>query len=209
MLKQGTNDVVLPGIAVAFVGGEVVYHKLPSGYTGCEYVRGNADAYFETLLHLDSESEVVADLQFEGVAGNVYGCFSGTNANNNFSLYAGASSTNGYIRYDGEMERAFRPVNGIRYTIIHNKNGFWANGEQQCTAFSTSAFSCDAPFTVGSLSGSTSAKFKGRMYRMTVKKGGQTVLDLVPCKNSSNVYGMYDVVGRMFYTSAGTDFSGG
>ena len=31
----------------------------------------------------------------------------------------------------------------------------------------------------------------------------------VPAQNSSNVYGLYDTIGQMFYTSAGTAFSGG
>ncbi|MBP5727492.1 MAG: hypothetical protein J6Y48_10515 [Clostridia bacterium] len=207
MLKQGTNDVVLPGIAVAFVGGEVVYHKLPSGYTGCEYVRGNANAWFSTGLYMTSEGEVIADLQYEGSAGNTYGCYTGSSASDNFCLYAGSSS-NGYIRYNGQLARAFTPSSGTRYKIIHNKDGFWANGTQQAQAFTASTFTCSSPFMVGQLSGSTSAKFKGRIYRLTVKENGVVVMDLVPAKNSSDVYGLYDVIGRQFYVSEGTDFTG-
>lgn len=209
MLKQGTNSVKLPGIALAFAGGDVVYHSLPSGYTEANYVRGNANAWFETELYMTSEGEVIADLQYEGSSGNTYGCYSGSAATNNFCLYAGSPSSSAYIRYNGEVVRAFTPANGTRYKIIHNKNGFWANGTQYANAFSTATFTCTEHFMVGQLSGSTSAKFKGRIYRITVKDNGQTVMDLVPCKNSSNVYGLYDVVGRHFYDSDGTAFTGG
>lgn len=209
MLKQGTNNVKLHGIAVAFANGDVVYHSLPSGYTEVNYVRGNANAWFETDLYMTSDSEVIADIQFEGSAGNTYGCYSGSSASNNFCLYAGSPSTSAYIRYNGEVERAFTAVNGTRYKTIHNKNGFWANGVQYAEAFSENTFTCTEHFMVGQLSGSTSAKFKGRIYRLTVKDKGQTVMDLIPCKNGSDVYGMYDVVGRHFYASAGTAFTGG
>lgn len=209
MLKHGTNAVTLPGVLVVYAHGDVVYHALPAGYIECEYVRSNANAWFETPIHMTSESEVIADLQFEGSAGNVYGCYSGSAAKDNLCLYGGSASSNGYIRYNGEVERAFKPTAGTRYVISHSKNGFFANGVQQCGAFSEATFTCASPFLVGQLSGSSSAKYKGRIYRITVKTDGITVLDLVPCRNSSNVYGMYDVVGRAFYQSAGTAFSGG
>ena len=209
MLKHGGDTVTLPGIVAAVAGGEVVYHKLPTGYTEVNYVRSNANAYFTTGLYLTSESEVTADIQFEGSGGNTYGCFSGTSASDNFCLYAGSSSSDAYVRYDGEVERVFRPTSGTRYKLRHNKNGFWVDGTQLAQAFTAASFTCSNPFCVGTLSGSTSAKLKGRVYRLTVKTSGNVVMDLVPAQNSSSVYGLYDVIGQTFYTSAGTAFSGG
>lgn len=209
MLMHGTDIVTLPGIVAAVAGGNTVYHKLPTGYTAANYVRSNANAYFTTGLYLNSESEVSADIQFENAGGNTYGCFSGTNAGDNFCLYAGSSSSDAYIRYNGEVARVFRPTSGTRYKIIHNKNGFWVDGSRIAQAFSEAEFTCSNPFCVGTLSGSTSAKLKGRIYRLTVRKNGAVVMDLVPAQNSGSVYGLYDVIGRQFYTSAGTAFTGG
>lgn len=209
MLKQDGNTVTLPGIVAAVANGEVVYHKLPTGYTAANYVRSNANAYFTTGLYLTSESEVTADMQFENAGGNTYGCFSGTNAGDNFCLYAGSASSDAYVRYNGEVARVFRPTSGTRYKLRHNKNGFWVDGTQLAQAYSEAEFTCSNPFCVGTLSGSTSAKLKGRVYRLTVRTNGAVVMDLVPAQNSSNVYGLYDTIGQMFYTSAGTAFSGG
>ena len=208
MLKHGTDTVTLPGIAAAVAAGSTVYHKLPSGYTAANYVRSNANAYFTTGLYLNSESEVSADIQFENAGGNTYGCFSGTNANDNFCLYAGSASSDAYIRYNGEVARVFRPTSGTRYKIIHNKNGFWVDGSRIAQAFSEAEFTCSNPFCVGTLSGSTSAKLKGRIYRLTVRNNGAVAMDLVPAQYSGT-YGLYDVIGRQFYMSAGSAFTGG
>ena len=209
MIKQGTNTIAkIPGTLVAYVGGDVVYHALPTGYTECSYVRGNANAYFETNLYLTNDSEVICDVQYEGSAGNTYGCYTSSSANDNFCLYGGASSGDAYIRYNGELLRAFRATSGTRYKLKHNAGGFWVNGTNVGT-FNTATFTCTAPFVVGNLSNSTAAKLKGRIYRLTVKESGQTVMDMVPCTNSNSVYGLYDVVGRQFYASSGTAFTGG
>ena len=211
MIKQGTSGIVLPGISCAYIGGDPVYHKLPSGYTECSYVRSNANAWFATNLYLTSKSEVIADLQFEGSAGNVYGCYTGSNASDNFCLYAGSASSDAYIRWDGHLYRAFRPTSGTRYKIRHSWNGFVVDGTAETNPFTDnpdSVFTCANPFYVGNLANSSAAKLKGRIYRLTVKTNGGVVMDLVPCQNSSNVCGLYDVIGRTFYQSQGTAFTG-
>lgn len=209
MLKIGSDTVNPAGIKAAYAGADLVYVKLPSGYARCNYVRSNVNAYFTTGLYLNSESVVVADLQFENAGGNTYGCFSGTNASDNFCLYAGSSSSDAYVRYNGEVARVFRPTSGTRYKLIHSKDGFFVDGTQVAQAFSAATFTCSNPFCVGTLSGSSSAKLKGRVYRLTVTENGGVKMDLIPCQNSNSVYGLYDLIGGTFYQSAGTAFSGG
>ena len=41
----------------------------------------------------------------------------------------------------------------------------------------------------------------GTLYYFKLFVGGTLVRDLIPCKNSNNVVGMYDVVNNVFYTS--------
>lgn len=43
---------------------------------------------------------------------------------------------------------------------------------------------------------------KGKLYNMTVNYNGDLVRNLVPCKNSSNIAGLYDLVNDVFYSSA-------
>ena len=40
-----------------------------------------------------------------------------------------------------------------------------------------------------------------KLYYFKLFVGGTLVRDLIPCKNSNNVVGMYDVVNNVFYTS--------
>lgn len=208
MLKIGSEGIQVPGLLAAYVGDQIVHCGLPSGYTRANYVRGNANAHFATSLYLNQDCEVIAVIQFEGSAGNTYGCFSGTSASDNFCLYAGATASDAYIRYNGQVVKAFKATNGTRYKLIHNRNGFWANGAKLADAFTASTFTCSNPFCVGTLSGSTSAKLKGRIYSIVVKEGSATRMALIPAKNSSDVYGLYDAVGRQFYSSEGTAFTG-
>ena len=52
---------------------------------------------------------------------------------------------------------------------------------------------------------------KATIYSLTVVKNGDTVRDLVPCKrDSDSVYGLYDLINNVFYTSPnGNNFIGG
>ena len=51
----------------------------------------------------------------------------------------------------------------------------------------------------------------GKCWYLKIYDHNKVLLrDLVPCKNSNNIVGMYDIVNDVFYTNAGTDnFIGG
>ena len=53
--------------------------------------------------------------------------------------------------------------------------------------------------------------FNGKIYSVKIYDANSALLaDFVPCKNSGNVAGLYDLVGDSFYASAsGTDFTAG
>ena len=58
--------------------------------------------------------------------------------------------------------------------------------------------------------GSTQWGVTGRLYRVIMTLDGRTVWCGIPAKNSSNVAGLYDVIGNTFYPSAtGTPFTAG
>lgn len=63
-----------------------------------------------------------------------------------------------------------------------------------------------ALFTADSQTASSSNyHFNGKVYRATVYRSGEKVLDLVPCfRKSDNEIGVYDTVGDTFYTNSGT-----
>lgn len=56
----------------------------------------------------------------------------------------------------------------------------------------------------------SSYRFIGQLYKLVVKENGVVVKNYVPCKNSNNVYGLYETVNGTFLTSnTSTQLSGG
>lgn len=177
---------------------------LPANLEELEYVSAsNSQYFFVNNFYLRSTDKVEAKMRFSGTAGNCYGCYTSGSANDNFCLYAGSPSTNSYIRYDGELDRAFQATSGTDYVIEQSSAGFKANGTTYAT-FASATFTSRNPFGVGQLTGSSSNKFSGRIYYIIVTdSNGDEILHLVPVRNTANLkVGMYDTVGGNFYESA-------
>lgn len=205
MIYTGAARIVTPDGEIQSISknGVTLWERLvPADFEVLEYIlAANSQYFFVPNFYLKSTSIVIAKLRFSGSAGNCYGCYSGSSAQDNFCLYGGSSSADAYIRYDGELDRAFRPTTGVDYEIEHSANGFKANGTTYAT-FATKTFTCSNPFGVGQLSGSSSAKFSGRLCEIAVEDDNIDSLHLIPVRRIS-IYqvGMYDIVGKAFYTS--------
>lgn len=185
-------------------GSTTVWERaVPAGYDELEYVQAsNSQYFFVTGFKLSNLDEVEAVIAWNNAAGNTFGCFSSSSATDNFCLYAGSSSSDAYIRYDGELKRSFRPTSGTKYKIVQNADGFFANDTTIAT-FAPATFTCANDFGVCQLTGSSSAKFTGKLYDIKVRRGAALRMHLIPAKRlSDNKVGMYDAVGGNFYTSA-------
>lgn len=77
-----------------------------------------------------------------------------------------------------------------------NKNVTSLNNNNTTHQYGTSLF---CAFVGGT---NTPARYcNAKLYYFKLFVGGTLVRDLIPCKNSNNVVGMYDVVNNVFYTS--------
>lgn len=181
------------------VNGTVIWKReVPIGYTKLDYITASGSQYIETNIIVGNTSVVDAKFTFTNNAGNVFGSYVSTSSNNNFSFYGGSSSSDGYIRYDGQLVRAFRPTSGTIYTLTMGSNGFVANGTSYAT-FTSSSFTCSTGFWIGMLPNSTAASFKGKIYYLKITDGNTVVADFVPAqRDSDSKKGLYDRISDTF-----------
>ena len=156
-------------------------------------------AYIKTLSYIRGSGK----WRFEGDAGNTYGCFTISNASDNFCLYAGSASTNAYIRYNGQVVRDFKATSGTIYEIEQGPDGFKTNGVN--AAFDPATFTCSAPMYIFMLPNSTSAKVKARCYGLRIYRDGALAYNFIPAKNTQldNEVGMWESVNGVWYSNAG------
>ena len=131
---------------------------------------------------------------------NVFGCYQGIDANDNYDLYATTTSGGKYFRYgNGTYLSYFAQADlGQRFDVTFTSTG--SSGMPQDSTWSEMSFTSANDMLIGAttLTG-TSAKLKGNLYGdIVVTNGGVERLHLVPCENNG-VLGYYDTVGEAFY----------
>lgn len=198
---------------------DVVYpellKRLPSGYTALDYIdNGSAGsgAVLDTGIVPNAD-----DYRFVGSWRRT-----GT-ASSSTSVISAASNTS-YGQYkiirnssnDGSLKVCAynKSTNATTVTLVDSGTTAWHNYDLRVgkivldgveTALSTT--------TTGQLASSMllgDVNYPQQIGRFLVFKGDVLLAAFQPCKNASDVYGMYDLVGEQFYGSSNTNaFSGG
>lgn len=192
----------------AFGGTE--QRNLPNEYTELEYIEFTGTQYIDTgitplnsgaTINMKITPSTIANLQFlygqnptEGI--QQVGCF---------------LNTNGKISW--QYSSALRLITdvvavGTTYDITLGNGSVTINGTTK-TGTPDTPFTTNMTVLVGAAWGPSYTsvdvrRFVGKVYAFSYKLGGQTLVNLVPAKNSSNVVGMYDTVSGQFFTNAGT-----
>lgn len=193
LTKGSTN------IKMVYRGSDLVYEGLPVGYTRKTYIQGSNNGYIVTDLYLNSNSVVTIDFETATLQTNLFGCFTASNASDNFSLYLVYSSPGAYIRYDGSLYRGFIPSSNTRYKAEMNSTGLIVDGEVEAS-WSAGSFTCTNPFYIGFLANSSGNQLRGKIYDLEIKG----VAHFIPCvRDSDSAVGMYDIIGEKFYEATG------
>ena len=178
--------------------------RIPTDITPLEYIAGSGSQYIETAIHLLSTDVVKSKWRFQNSAGNVYGCFTSSSAEDNFCLYAGNASTNAYIRYNGQLVRDFKATSGTVYEIEQGPDGFFVGGSKVAD-FDAATFTCSAPMYIFMLPNSSSAKVTARCYGLQVIRGGEMAYDFIPARNeATGEVGLWEAVHGAWYGNDGT-----
>ena len=137
---------------------------------------------------------------------NVFGCYQGTDATDNYDLYVSVTSGSKYLRYGGGTYLSYWSSSnlGERFDVVFSSTG--TSGMPQDSTWAPLTFESANNLLLGgtTLMG-TSSKLKGNLY-------GNFIVDnrlkLIPCERvSDNVLGYYDTYSETFYEPTGTPTS--
>lgn len=176
----------------------MVDDELPTGYKRVLGYECNNDSMWEITGFRLKGSDTVR-ISFEiAAACNVFGCYQGASANDNYDLYASTSSGSKYFRYgNGTYASYFSSANqNKRFDVVYTPNG--SQGMPEDSTWEPMTFESANDLLIGSttLTGSSS-KLKGKLYGNFEVDGR---LKLIPCERvSDGVLGYYDTYGATFY----------
>lgn len=191
-------------------GFALIYLKasdlLPSGYTALEYIgasgvngpRIDTGVNSDAVVTIDAVAEITSKNQVwisrSGTANGLwFGVLTGINK-------WGANTVSGQYADVAGTTRA-------RSKVLITSGG--VSGAVNGVAFSNPRTVTPGQITLCNAPGNNNG-VTGSLYRVIMTLDGRTVWCGIPAKNSSNVAGLYDVIGNTFYPSAtGTPFTAG
>lgn len=198
--------------------------RVPQGYAEVEYLETPTKSqypYIDTLFKPNQNTRAIADFQYTqtNTHPRCFGC--GTYNSMGYMLNAeNGITSNGVWNWKFGQTSAWL-TSGV-HTDFNRHTAEISNGKLyldnvQIASTTVTAFQMTDNIGLfgfiqnGTLGGTGSGEYMtGRFYSFKIYDNGTLVRDFVPCKNSSNVYGMYDIVGDSFYRSPNSYlFTGG
>ena len=194
---------------------------LPSGYTRLNYITGNG-AYIDTGIKLQQGCivKIVAEIvtnnteqcpwgyRWDGTWSNITECAIYHNSGNRAiavgkGLSKSQHGTNEAYSFDIKNTFVIDSVNQIvtvNGTIPTSLNYDFSNGAM----FNTDGSSQYNPylFAMNSKGNASVIEKNMKLYEYKVIQSGTVLQHLIPVKNPSNVYGMFDLASRQFIESA-------
>ena len=195
--NRWTPLVYRGGYTTAQGGGE---SPLPDDYEQVNGFAFDSDCYFAiTGLKLKG-SDTVQFSMIPRAACNVFGCYTTTDATDNYSLYVSTANNAKYLRYNGGTYKSkFVSADlGKRYDISITPTGSNGFPEGQDDTWAEVAFEAQVDMCIGTTAtNASSAKFKGDLIGNFVVDGR---FNGVPCKRKEdNALGYYDTVTGTFF----------
>lgn len=213
---------ILPLTLTNCTGDDLVGYKiygnteevLPRGYTRVEYLESTGTQYIDIGRKMYNNSEIELCFSFNEMQQNC--SIFGSRANsttNNFEIASVSSSFPIYLdfgNYNTSRATYNNAVINTKYICTISKSLRAVYDENRTLlASNTTLISADnaTPSNArifDTAGGYSQNKLKGKVYYCKIWEDGVLIRDMIPCKNSSNVAGLYDTVNGAFYTNAGT-----
>lgn len=222
MIKLGTQDISAlrlgaQGVKKAYLGealvlgAETTPSRLPDGYTEVEYIQSDSDC----RIYLGSESgygpgatRLMLDIMPISHSGGSDFIFCDRNQNGYyFNAFTKDISALSYRLGSSGILTKDISIYGNRITIDYNaRTKTFKVGD---TAISVDQYKAGwigsgmNLFAYSTVSKSVAAKlYSAKMYRYNSSTYAMTLkFDLVPCINPSGIIGLYDLVGKYFYSN--------
>lgn len=195
-----------------FVEGPIVGSiRLPSGYRRLDYIESTGTQYIDTgfipnqdtRINLTASPTSVAEAS-DGAGFIPYGA---GESYNNLAFECYTSDSRYEFNYGSYNTFMGSPVVGQKLQISHNKNQITliADNNTQSTATSIlNTFTAPRNMTLFAINRATPLKGLLKLYSCQIYDNGTLIRDFIPCKNSSDEPGLYDLVNQQFYSNAGT-----
>ena len=174
------------------------YSCLPSEYQEVEYIEFNEGSYIDTgIIPSNHTTEIKFD--FNDYYNNE--CLFGTDSGDRYYHFTAYSNkyywgTNGYEHNGGTWQ------SGI-HTLIYNEGNYKVILDGYNLDYGVNITS-SKNLWLGKKSGINNLQGKVYYVKITDKTTGDLVRNMVPCyRKLDNEIGMYDLVGRVFYTNEG------
>lgn len=189
---------------------------LPEGYTQLDYIESTGTQYIDTGVNADNNLRVVLDMQYTDITvgnntniGVIYK-IDGTTTYKRYHLLVQSTS---YKFYVGGGQKELSSADTNRHTFDFDVPNQSIKVDSTEYTIGQQNFDCELNFWLFGRNSNVSYLIfcsSVKLYRSKMYYNGVLVRDFIPCKNSSNVVGLYDLVNNVFYDNDGTgDFTAG
>lgn len=203
MLKVGQTPIELPGIVKAYMGTTQIY-GLPAEYRKINGIIFGGDTYYEiTDFKLRGSDTVRLSVSVDNNC-NVFGCYTSTTSQDNYSLFFSNTSSARYLRYNGSTYNSYLPTNlrGETFNLTITPTG--SLGFPTDDNWTQQNFTSTVDMCIGTTGVNvTSAKLDGTIY-------GDFIVDnrfhAIPCERiSDGKIGYFDLYTDTFYAPIGSN----
>lgn len=184
--------------------------RLPDGYTELEYIQSSGTQYIKTDVLIDSDGKVDMDVEIptEPTAQLFVFGVSVTGDNERYGVtYLPGDKYWRNVHSTGDGSEANFPtkLKAVgRHRIVKDGNRCTIDGITMSTTQRTFTSSRPVFLFARNQEGSPIHIASARLYSCKMYRKGALVREFIPCKNASGTVGLYDLVGKKFYTNAGT-----
>ena len=190
---------------------------LPLGYTLLDYIESSGTQYIDLGVKGNGNTKVSVEYRYHtntsaSGSGRVFGSRT-TSSSNAFAIgsssgVVSATANKAFWCYDAQ---SFFVIDGPAFpigdwqTVVFSATEHTLNGVSYGDDYNVVEFETPQNLKLfGFDNGGTMGYGQVDVARCKLWDNGVLIRDLVPCKNASNVVGMYDLVNGVFYQNAGT-----
>lgn len=195
-------------MAVFITGAGIVPNLsgLPNGYTQLEYIESTGTQYIDTNIIGNSNLSIEASMQMTSALTWRWLFSSRIGASGNLAsigLETGDSTTALRGEY-GNQTYAYNVNPTTLLNINFNKNICNVNSISKTYNVETFESNCNLIIFGRNNSGTITSFSYAKLYYFKIYNNDILVRNFIPCKNSSNEIGLYDVVSQSFFANSGT-----
>ena len=183
--------------------------NLPNGYTQIKYIQSSGTQYINTGIKPNNKTKIIVDFELfnNTTLPTVFGAWNGENKDAlMFVLIENMARACMFYASHYTYSSRNDPGWSGRHTIRVSNGVFTVDNELAVGILSGFTFTTNYPLYLLAYNnvGSPENLTCGRIYSAQIYDDETLVRDLVPCKNSSGIVGMYDCVTGAFFGNYGS-----